>query len=195
MSWIQLCGQAVHTPQDCGTCSTAQRGHHSCVHLLLYVFLTASALSWPSRWVERPSRISNTFAVASQWDQKAFSFLFCLWLSSPREKQPGLWKGIPAHSRVLELDDLHGPFQPEPFYDSVEQNSECDLFSVGMGLSWCVEETWGVGNFHPSNLSSFSTRKRSPMKNSEQRSKMTCSLPAYLLMGCYSYRKFSSDPW
>lgn len=126
---------------------------------------------------------------------KGFYFPFCLWLSSPREKQPGLLKGIPAHSRGLELDDLHGPFQPKPFYDSVEENSERDLFSVGMGLSWCVEESWGVRNFHAKSLSSFSTQKRSPMKNSEQRSKMTCSLPAYILMGHYSDWKFLSAPW
>lgn len=73
-----LCpGQAVHTPQDCSTCSIAQRGPcSSSVHLLLCGFLAASALSWPSRWVERPARISNTFAVASQWDEKAFTFPF-----------------------------------------------------------------------------------------------------------------------
>ena len=34
-------------------------------------------------------------------------------------KQPGLEGGVPAYSRVLELDDLKGPFQPKPFYDSV----------------------------------------------------------------------------
>ena len=33
--------------------------------------------------------------------------------------QPGLLRGVPAYSRGLELDDLKGPFQPKPFYDSV----------------------------------------------------------------------------
>ena len=31
---------------------------------------------------------------------------------------PGLLVGDPAHSRVLELDEHCGPFQPRPFYDS-----------------------------------------------------------------------------
>lgn len=26
--------------------------------------------------------------------------------------------GSPAHSTVLELGELHAPFQPKPFYDS-----------------------------------------------------------------------------
>jgi len=26
---------------------------------------------------------------------------------------------VPAHGRGLELDDLLGPFQPKPFYDSM----------------------------------------------------------------------------
>jgi len=34
-------------------------------------------------------------------------------------EQPGLEGGVPAYSRGLELDDLKGPFQPKPFYDSV----------------------------------------------------------------------------
>ena len=34
-------------------------------------------------------------------------------------EQPGLEGGVPAYSRGLELDDLRGPFQPKPFYDSV----------------------------------------------------------------------------
>ena len=33
--------------------------------------------------------------------------------------QPGLLVGDPAHSRGLELDEHCGPFQPRPFYDSV----------------------------------------------------------------------------
>jgi len=34
-------------------------------------------------------------------------------------EQPGLEGGDPAYSRGLELHDLKGPFQPNPFYDSV----------------------------------------------------------------------------
>ena len=34
-------------------------------------------------------------------------------------EQPGLVEGVPAHGRGLELDDLYGPFQPKPFYDSM----------------------------------------------------------------------------
>ena len=34
-------------------------------------------------------------------------------------EQRGLEGGVPAYSRVLELDDLKGPFQPKPFYDSM----------------------------------------------------------------------------
>jgi len=33
-------------------------------------------------------------------------------------EQPGLVRGVPAYSRGLELNDLKGPFQPKPFYDS-----------------------------------------------------------------------------
>ena len=33
--------------------------------------------------------------------------------------QPGLVVGDPAHSRGLKLDDHCGPFQPRPFYDSM----------------------------------------------------------------------------
>jgi len=36
--------------------------------------------------------------------------------------QPGLVVGDPAHSRGLELDDHCGPFQPRPFYDSMNQS-------------------------------------------------------------------------
>ena len=32
--------------------------------------------------------------------------------------QRGLVVGDPAHGRGLKLDDLCGPFQPRPFYDS-----------------------------------------------------------------------------
>ena len=35
------------------------------------------------------------------------------------DKLPGLEGGVPAYSVGLELDDLKGPFQPKPFYDSV----------------------------------------------------------------------------
>jgi len=34
-------------------------------------------------------------------------------------EQPGLEGGVPAYSRGLELDDLKGPFQPKPFYNSM----------------------------------------------------------------------------
>ena len=34
-------------------------------------------------------------------------------------EQPGLEGGVPAYSRVLELDDLKGPFQSKPFCDSM----------------------------------------------------------------------------
>jgi len=34
-------------------------------------------------------------------------------------EQPGLLGGVPACSRGVELDDLKGPFQPNPFYDSI----------------------------------------------------------------------------
>ena len=33
--------------------------------------------------------------------------------------QPGLLVGDPAHSRGLGLDEHCGPFQPRPFYDSM----------------------------------------------------------------------------
>jgi len=33
--------------------------------------------------------------------------------------QPGLVVGNPARSRGFKLDDLSGPFQPRPFYDSM----------------------------------------------------------------------------
>lgn len=34
-------------------------------------------------------------------------------------KKPGPVKGVPVHSKGVELDALEGPFQPEPFYASV----------------------------------------------------------------------------
>ena len=34
-------------------------------------------------------------------------------------EQPGLEGGVPACSRVLELDGLKGPFQAKPVYDSM----------------------------------------------------------------------------
>lgn len=33
--------------------------------------------------------------------------------------QPDLVGGIIAHARRFDLNDLSGPFQPEPFYDSM----------------------------------------------------------------------------
>jgi len=40
-------------------------------------------------------------------------------LEAFKARQPGLEGGVPAYSRGLELGDLKGPFQPNPFYDSV----------------------------------------------------------------------------
>ena len=37
-------------------------------------------------------------------------------------EQPSLEGGVPTYSWGLELDDLKGPFQPKPFYDSVHIN-------------------------------------------------------------------------
>ena len=37
-------------------------------------------------------------------------------------EQPGLVEDVPARGRGLEPDDLRGPFQPKPFYDSIKQN-------------------------------------------------------------------------
>jgi len=34
-------------------------------------------------------------------------------------EQPGLEGGVPAYSRWLELDNVKGPFQTKPFYDSM----------------------------------------------------------------------------
>jgi len=34
-------------------------------------------------------------------------------------EQPGLVVGDPAHSRALKLNEHCGPFQPRPFYDSM----------------------------------------------------------------------------
>jgi len=39
-------------------------------------------------------------------------------LEAFKARQPGLEGGVPAYSRVLELDYLKGPFQPNPFFDS-----------------------------------------------------------------------------
>jgi len=35
-------------------------------------------------------------------------------------EQPGLVGGVPAYSRGLKLDDIKGPFQSKPFYDSMK---------------------------------------------------------------------------
>ena len=34
-------------------------------------------------------------------------------------EQPGLVGGVPSNSRELELDDPKHPFQPKPYYDSI----------------------------------------------------------------------------
>jgi len=36
-------------------------------------------------------------------------------------EQCGQVGGVPAHSRGLELDDLTGPYQPKPLYDSMTE--------------------------------------------------------------------------
>lgn len=64
----------------------------SCIHLLLCGFLSASALCWPSKCVERPTRISNPFAVASQWDEKTFSFCFACDWAAPERRNLLYWK-------------------------------------------------------------------------------------------------------
>jgi len=38
-------------------------------------------------------------------------------------EQPGVVEDVPARGRGLELDDLKGPFQPKPFYDSLGANA------------------------------------------------------------------------
>jgi len=43
--------------------------------------------------------------------------------------QPRLEGGVPAHSRGLELDDLKGPFQLKPFYDSMIVFSHFHFFT------------------------------------------------------------------
>jgi len=46
-------------------------------------------------------------------------------------EQPGLERGVPACSRGLELDDLKGPLQPKPFYNSkIKQliRSMCEMY-------------------------------------------------------------------
>jgi len=34
-------------------------------------------------------------------------------------EQPGLEGGVPAYSKGLERDDLKGPLQPKPLFDSM----------------------------------------------------------------------------
>ena len=34
-------------------------------------------------------------------------------------EQPALAEDVPAHGRGVEVDDLHSPFQPKPFYNSI----------------------------------------------------------------------------
>ena len=38
-------------------------------------------------------------------------------------EQSGLEGGVPAYSRGLELDDLKGPLQLKPFYDSMNNSN------------------------------------------------------------------------
>lgn len=44
---------------------------------------------------------------------------------SPGDRQPDLLGGIPAHGRGSALDSLQGPFQPDPFCDSVRHCMRC----------------------------------------------------------------------
>lgn len=79
-----------------------------------------------------------------RWE--GFYLPFCLWRSRPREKQPGLLKGIPAHSRTLELDDLHGPSNPSHFMILWRKtvNVTCSLWEwVCHGVQRRVEG-WGT---------------------------------------------------
>ena len=45
-------------------------------------------------------------------------------------EQSGLGGGFPAYSRRLELEDLKGPFQSKPFYDSVIYKDALPNFGV-----------------------------------------------------------------
>ncbi|KAJ7411391.1 hypothetical protein WISP_102642 [Willisornis vidua] len=47
-------------------------------------------------------------------------------------EQPGLVEGVPAHSRVLKLDDLPGPFQPKPF--NFDDDEDVDETASGVML-------------------------------------------------------------
>ena len=44
-------------------------------------------------------------------------------------EQPGLEGDVPACNSGLELDDLKGPFQPKPFYDSMTWLSGKEVFN------------------------------------------------------------------
>ena len=42
-----------------------------------------------------------------------------------------LWWLVTLHiARGLKLDDLCGPFQPRPFYDSMKKNGKCTKFEA-----------------------------------------------------------------
>jgi len=91
---------------------------------------------WPCLWqagwsfviLEVPSNLSHSVILWSTQGQAGWG---C--------EQPGLKGGVPAYSRRLEQDGLKGPFQPQPFYDSMNIEGtlcflEIKLFSCKMLL-------------------------------------------------------------
>jgi len=78
----------------------------------LWLFLTAAGLCQQKGSAALASWMGGTGGIAplpaSTQGQAGWGF-----------EQPGLVGGDPAQERGLELGDLKGPFQPEPFYDSV----------------------------------------------------------------------------
>ena len=71
----------------------------------------------------------------------------CLWAQSQAGwdlEHSGVEGGVPAYCRGLELDDVRGPLQPKPFYDSMlyrpsqARKLSCALwYSVlGHGVLW-----------------------------------------------------------
>ena len=64
-------------------------------------------------------------------------------------EQPGIEGGVPACSRVLELYELKGPFQPNPFYDTMILWTDCMLF--------CSQNASFLNRKHINQLSVFSS--------------------------------------
>ena len=62
-------------------------------------------------------------------------------------EQPGLVAGDPAHSRGLKLDDLWGPFQPRPVYDSIQYKGQVmpQQHLYFWGISVCLSMSCGRG--------------------------------------------------